>query len=477
VLRINDAFCRIVDRPAAELIGRTSNDYTHPGDIGRNIEFIRLLETDAGQSAVFEKRYVRRDGRVVWVQVNLSPTRDSAGRVVALLGVVHDITDRKTAHDELRRAKEQAERASEAKSEFLATLSHELRTPLTPVLLTVSLMESHPQLPPDLSEDVALIRRNVELESRLISDLLDLTRIERGKLQLDVQDVDLHLLIRSAIDICQREASARLLVDLGATRHTVRGDSTRLQQIFWNLINNAQKFTPAQGQITVRSFDAPGGMVRVEVADTGAGIDAAVLPRLFNAFEQGEVRAVRQQAGLGLGLAISRRLAEAHGGTITAASAGRGHGATFTVDLPVVAVFDRDVAGHRTAPAAQATQPLNVLLVEDHEATLHVLSKLLRGLGHRVTGVSSVATATTAADRDGFDLIISDLGLPDGSGLDVIRHLRERYHGRAIALTGYGMESDIAASRDAGFVEHLTKPVDLTALQAAIHRVCSRDTS
>jgi PAS domain S-box-containing protein len=477
VLRINDAFCRIVDRPAAELIGRTSNDYTHPGDIGRNIEFIRLLETDAGQSAVFEKRYVRRDGRVVWVQVNLSPTRDSAGRVVALLGVVHDITDRKTAHDELRRAKEQAERASEAKSEFLATLSHELRTPLTPVLLTVSLMESHPQLPPDLSEDVALIRRNVELESRLISDLLDLTRIERGKLQLDVQDVDLHLLIRSAIDICQREASARLLVDLGATRHTVRGDSTRLQQIFWNLINNAQKFTPAQGQITVRSFDAPGGMVRVEVADTGAGIDAAVLPRLFNAFEQGEVRAVRQQAGLGLGLAISRRLAEAHGGTITAASAGRGHGATFTVDLPVVAVFHRDVAGHRTAPAAQATQPLNVLLVEDHEATLHVLSKLLRGLGHRVTGVSSVATATTAADRDGFDLIISDLGLPDGSGLDVMRHLRERYHGRAIALTGYGMESDIAASRDAGFVEHLTKPVDLTALQAAIHRVCSRDTS
>ena len=468
----NDRYCQIVGRTREELLNLRMQDITHPDDLPRNIElFGQSLRT--GSSFVVEKRYVRMDGTAVWVNNSVSVMRGRDGEPAGVLAASVDITDRKRTEVALRQAKEQAERASDAKSEFLATLSHELRTPLTPVLLTVSLMESNPELPAELKEDVALIRRNVELESRLISDLLDLTRIERGKLQLDVQDVDLHLIVRSAIDICQREASAKLTVDLRASRHTVRGDGTRLQQIFWNLINNAQKFTKPEGTITVRSFDTPGGAIRVEVTDTGAGIDAAVLPKLFNAFEQGEVRAVRQQAGLGLGLAISRRLAEAHGGTIAASSAGRGHGATFAVELPVVAVFEPDMPRPRNAAAEWATRPLAVLLVEDHEATLTVMTKLLRGLGHRVTGVSTVASATAAANRDGFDVIISDLGLPDGSGLDVMRQLRERYAGRAIALTGYGMESDVVSSRDAGFAEHLTKPVDLAALQGAIHRVAA----
>ncbi len=376
-----------------------------------------------------------------------------------------------------RRARAEAERANEAKSEFLAVLSHELRTPLTPVLLTVSLMESHPGLPADLRQDVATIRRNVELESRLISDLLDLTRITRGKLQLDAQDVDLHPIVRAAVDICQREASARLVLDLSAARHVVRGDATRLQQVFWNLVNNAQKFTGPGGTITVRSSDGPGGRVRVEVADTGAGIDPAVLPRLFNAFEQGDVRAARQQAGLGLGLAISRRLAEAHGGTVTAASAGRGRGATFTVELPAIDAPAPEAVPHRPAAGAGggSSSPLSVsvLLIEDHEPSLAVMSKLLRQAGHAVTGATSAASGTAAARRETFDVVISDLGLPDGSGLDVMRQLRDRYAGRAIALTGYGMEADVAASRDAGFAEHLTKPVDFAALDAAIRRVAT----
>jgi PAS domain S-box-containing protein len=407
--------------------------------------------------------------------------------VVSLTRQCAQALERARLFEAERRARAEAERASEAKSEFLATLSHELRTPLTPVLLTVSLMESHPGLPEDLREDVATIRRNVELESRLISDLLDLTRVAKGKLQLDTQDVDLHLILRAAIDICQREASARLSLDLRAARHMVRGDSTRLQQVFWNLINNAQKFTPPEGTITVRSSNAEGNRIRVEVTDTGSGIDAGLLPRLFNAFEQGEGRTAWQQAGLGLGLAISRKLAEAHGGTVSASSAGRGRGATFVVDLPVVEVFvpefmpparSQQLAGAAAGsggdqPADQPAgdPPLAVLVVEDHEPTLRIMSKLLRGLGHRVTGASTVASATAAARQDGFDLIISDLGLPDGSGLDVMRQLRDRFEGRAIALTGYGMESDVAASRDAGFVEHITKPVDLNKLQLAIRRV------
>ena len=389
-----------------------------------------------------------------------------------------ELEERKRVEAELREAKDAAEAASRAKGEFLATLSHELRTPLTPVLLTVSLIESHPDLPDDVREDVATIRRNVELESQLISDLLDLTRIERGKLQLEFQDVDLHLILRSAIDICQREASAKLTAELGAARHTVRGDSTRLQQVFWNLINNAIKFTPPHGTITVRTVNPEGGgLVRVEVIDTGAGIDASMMPKLFSAFEQGEVRAARQQAGLGLGLAISRKLTEAHGGTIGARSDGRGRGATFTVELPVrVPQFVRAVPPTErplVLRGAPPPQPLNVLLVEDHEPTLRVLEKLLRQIGHRVTGTTTVTTALAAAAQDAFDLIISDLGLPDGSGLDVMRRLRHDFAGRAIALTGYGMDADVAASRAAGFALHLTKPVDLAQLESAIDRVTS----
>jgi PAS domain S-box-containing protein len=389
----------------------------------------------------------------------------------------HDeIEERKRVELRLREAVEAAEAASRAKGDFLATLSHELRTPLTPVLLTVSLIESHPALPEEVREDVATIRRNVELESQLISDLLDLTRIERGKLQLDLHDVDLHLILRSAIDICQREASAKLNVELGAARHTVRGDSTRLQQVFWNLINNAIKFTPPHGTITVRTGNNDDARVRVEVIDTGAGIDPSVLPKLFSAFEQGEVRAARQQAGLGLGLAISKKLTEAHGGTIAVASDGRGRGSTFSVELPVI---DSPLNAAPVAPqpavrargAGAAAAALNVLLVEDHEPTLRVLERLLRQIGHRVTGTTSVASALAAAARDAFDLIISDLGLPDGSGLDVIRRLRDGAAARrAIALTGYGMDADVAASRAAGFAEHLTKPVDLAQLEAAIDR-------
>jgi CheY-like chemotaxis protein/nitrogen-specific signal transduction histidine kinase len=393
---------------------------------------------------------------------------------------VQDITVRKHAEIERERllaseraARAEAERASEAKSEFLATLSHELRTPLTPVLLTVSLIESHPDLPPDLRDDIASIRRNVELESRLIGDLLDLTRISKGKLQLEFQETDLHPIIRSAVEICQREASAQLLLHLTATQHMVRGDRIRLQQIFWNLINNAQKFTPPGGTIIVRTSDLSGERVRVEVIDSGVGIDPAVLPKLFNAFEQGDVRVQRQQAGLGLGLAISRKLAEAHGGTIAVHSEGRGRGATFCVDLPIVPAEASSVVptAPLPIPAEASARILDVLLIEDHEPTLRVMTRLLSRLGHKVTGVTTVATATAAARSGSFDLIISDLGLPDGSGLDLMREVRAMYEGRAIALTGYGMESDVVASRAAGFSEHLTKPIDLERLSAAISRV------
>ncbi len=417
----------------------------------------------------------RKDGSRVWIEATTRLARARNGEPMGIIGVARDITQRKEAEAELKKAKDAAERANLAKDEFLAVLSHELRTPLTPVLLTASMLEASPLLAEELRPDVAMIRQNVELESQLIGDLLDVTRIAKGKLQLDIQELDLHQMIRAAIAICQRESGAKLTVDLRASRHTVRGDSTRLQQIFWNLINNAIKFTGVGGVIIVRSFDVPGAeRVRVEVCDTGEGIDPKVLPRLFGAFEQGDVRTGRQRAGLGLGLSISRKLAELHGGTVSAFSAGQGQGATFTVELPAIEAPHRPRSSAPSVNAPNGGGVFSVLLIEDHEATLNALSKLLRLNGHTVTGATSVAAAMAAAEFNAFDVIVSDLGLPDGSGLDVMRHLHDRYAGRAIALTGYGMDADIAASRKAGFTEHFTKPVDLSALDAAIRRIASR---
>ena len=465
--------------PEGSTDGDGWNGLFHPDDRVRAWEAWRH-SLGTGEAYEIEYRLRHLSGEYRWTLGRALAIRDADGAVARWFGTCTDIDtlkqlqrEREELLERERAARAEAEQASEAKSEFLATLSHELRTPLTPVMLTVSLMENHPALPQALREDVATIRRNVELESRLISDLLDLTRIERGKLQLDEQDVDLHLVVRAAIDICRREALANLVTDLGAVKHVVRGDSTRLQQVFWNLVINAIKFTGEHGTITVRSINPDKGLVRIEVIDTGVGIDPAVLPRLFTAFEQGEVRAARQQAGLGLGLSISRRLVEMHGGTISASSGGRGKGAMFAVELPTVnALAVPPVA--KPAERARTAKALNVLLVEDHAPTLTAMTRLLQGIGHQVTGVSSAALAVAAAREGGFDLMVCDLGLPDGSGLEVMRQVRDLLDGRAIALTGYGMESDVTASRAAGFAEHLTKPVDLAALEAAISRLVAQ---
>ncbi|HEY8746734.1 MAG TPA: PAS domain-containing protein [Tepidisphaeraceae bacterium] len=448
----------------------------HPDDRDRGLA--NAMRHLRGEVPVYQDEYrvLHRDGSYRWILSRGQAIFDSSGRAVRMTGSNTDVTERRrleVEREELlsreRETRVEAERANKAKDEFIAILSHELRTPLTPILLTVSLMESHPQLPDDLRADVANIRRNIELESRLIGDLLDLTRISQGKLQLDMYAVDLHPLLRSTIAICLREDSVQMQLDLSATHHFVRGDGTRLQQVFWNLINNAQKFTPPNGTITLRTSDVQeGGIVRVEVSDSGEGIDPVVLPKLFNAFEQGEVRATRQFAGLGLGLAICKRLVEAQGGTIAAISEGRGKGATFVVELPTIPKPIPSQPSPDTMPLSAPTRPMSVLLVEDHEPTARVLAKLLRNLGHDVKTVYSVASALGATNVQRFDLLLSDIGLPDGSGLDLMRQLRDQYAGKAIALTGFGMEEDIRSTRAAGFAAHVTKPVDFQRLRETI---------
>jgi signal transduction histidine kinase/CheY-like chemotaxis protein len=400
----------------------------------------------------------------------------------AVTGVVanyRDITERQQYEEALRLALDEAEAAVRAKDQFLAVLSHELRNPLNPVLVGVSAMLADPRTPDSVRPTLEVARRNVALEARLIDDLLDVTQIRQGKLRLDRQTVDAHVLVREALEICREEIAAaalRLSLDLSAPRSHVTGDPARLQQVVWNLIKNAAKFTPAGGSVAIRSRAGgpAGGDLVVEVVDSGVGIAADALPRIFNAFEQADATVTKQFGGLGLGLAISRSLAESHGGSLSAASPGPGLGATFTLTLPTTAppAGAHHPGARPNALPAEPLPALRILIVEDNPDSRRILTRLLRGRGHQVTAASSVAAAIAADADDGpFDVVISDLGLPDGSGLDVMRYVLSRGPVKGIALSGYGREDDIRRAREAGFDAHLTKPIDFSGLEDEIRRV------
>ena len=366
-------------------------------------------------------------------------------------------------------ARIEAERQSAAKDRFLAMLSHELRTPLTPVLASVLTLEQEKDLPASIGESLQLIRRNVELEARLIDDLLDLTRISKGKVQLNFEVVDAHQLLQNALEIYESEINRKCLglqIDLSAKEVYLRADPARLQQIFWNLINNAVKFTPQQGQIRISTSNDNSARLRVEIADTGLGIESEALPKIFNAFEQGS-RA--QTGGLGLGLAISKALVEAHQGSISAKSTGRNQGTRFTLIFPTCEKPDATCVAtvSRVTPQRQA---MRVLLVEDHQDTNRSLTRLLQRRGYQVESAVDVKSALDLTAKHQFDVLVSDLGLPDGSGLDIMRTLNTERPLFGIALTGFGMDDDIRKSRDAGFKYHLVKPIDLNKLDSLIQQ-------
>jgi signal transduction histidine kinase/CheY-like chemotaxis protein len=372
-------------------------------------------------------------------------------------------------------ARTEAEHANSAKDQFLAMLSHELRTPLMPVLTSILAIENEQALSESVHESLQMIRRNVELEARLIDDLLDLTRISKGKVQLNFEIVDAHKLLRNALEICQEEIAQKRLAfhfDLTARKVRLKADPARLQQIFWNLIKNAVKFTPKGGQLSVRTSNDSTNQLCVEVVDTGVGIDPEALPKIFDAFEQG---GSTQLGGLGLGLAISKALVEIHKGTITAESAGRNKGAKFTAFFPTSMEKSDEVA-----PAAslgtRERQSMRILLVEDHEDTNRSLTNLLRRRGYHVQSAGSLRSALDLSAKEEFDVLISDLGLPDGSGIDLMQTMRSERPLLGIALTGFGMEDDIRKSRDAGFKHHLVKPIDLNKLDSLIQDAAAANT-
>jgi signal transduction histidine kinase/CheY-like chemotaxis protein len=393
---------------------------------------------------------------------------------VTALALAAAMAERRRAEAAINQQKAAVEAANRTKDNFLAMLSHELRTPLTPVLAALDALEPVSSQSEEAKTSLAMIRRNVELESQLIDDLLDLTRIAKDKLQLKFEQIDAHQAVANVVEICKPEAVARKIrihLNLRAGAHHVTADTAKFQQIIWNLLKNGIKFTPEDGEIAILSNNPSPGVLTITVRDTGIGIAPEDMARIFNPFEQGDQSLQRRFGGLGLGLTISKSLAEAHGGTLVGKSEGPNQGSTFTLTMNTVSPRQRHVVETSRLPVE--TEALRILLVDDHEDTCTALERLLVRRGHLVAAAHNMRSAMEAAARSQFDLLISDIALPDGSGTELMACIRALHPIRGIAISGFGMNGDIERSLNAGFSEHLVKPVKLDKLEAAIDRVMS----
>ena len=405
-------------------------------------------------------------------------------RTTDLSRVNEELRQRETA---LRQSEAQAMAASRAKDDFLAALSHELRTPLNPVLLLATEAANNPKIPAEVRADFETIAMNVALEAPLIDDMLDLTRIARGKVALEMKALNVHTLLQDALAMARAEIDLKqiaLTLRLDASRHLVLGDDVRLKQIFWNVIKNAGKFTPEHGRILIET-DAPaqGGDLIIRIIDNGIGMTSTELGRIFEAFSQGDHATQggpHRFGGMGLGLAISRMMAKLHSGSITATSAGRNQGTTVLIKLPLLAesppgappqMILPQPAPLPASPVINGDHPCRILLVEDHLPTARTLKHLLIRRNYQVAAADCVKDALALANRENFDLLISDIGLPDGTGYELMAELRTSHSLVGIALTGYGMEEDVNRSHAAGFVAHLTKPVSVHALDTALSAI------
>ena len=455
------------------------------------------IQLSAEEGGGWEERY--------WSPMN-SPIFSASGELIFIMHRVEDVTpfvrakqgeakeedgmrmlDNRAAHmeaeivrrtQELVRANEQLRLADRAKDRFIAALSHELRTPLTPVLAVVSyLIKQTSTLPRELRGEIEMIQRNVELEARLIDDLLDITRISSGKLELALEVTDAHVAIRDAFEICAQDIRAKNLhvdLDLDAAQHCVLADPVRLHQVFWNIINNAVKFTPTNGRIFIRSQNSAGGDFVLEVRDTGVGFEPNAVNSIFDAFEQGDRSVTREFGGLGLGLTITKSLVDAHHGRIEAFSKGHNAGASFKLTLQTVAA---EIGAVTTAPEPPSPKTsLRVLVVDDHDDTRRVVSNLLAVKGHEVFSAVNVAGALEILNRESIDVLLSDIGLPDGTGCDLMQRAKALQPLTGIALSGFGMAEDIERAFESGFAHHMIKPVSFEQLESILHRMTSKGT-
>jgi PAS domain S-box-containing protein len=462
-----------VDRGVA--IGTPLLVYVHTGS--RRAFLDHMLRVRREDGLVRSQLSVRgAETQEVPVEIQSRRFEPSQATEVVYQTALIDMSERRRHEEDLRHADEErvrnqrdelaARAASEAKDRFLAVLSHELRTPLTPILLMLETLEEEETNSPQ-QRSLAAIRRNTEVMARLIDDLLDVTRIVHDKLHLTLAPVALHPLLRSVVEMCdvdleQRGIHVELEHDAGDAY--VLGDTLRLRQVFWNLLRNAIQHSPDGARVEVHCGMPASGKLRITVRDSGTGLDPDDMERIFEPFQQSG-KNPRQGSGLGLGLAICRGLAEAHGGTIYAGNAGLGSGAMFTVELPSCPVPKSLPRGLQQQPLQRAG--LRILVVEDHADTAEAMKLVLERLGHRVRVAGSLEEGRSQS-HEPFDVLISDLQLPDGSGLDLMRELSAQHPVKGIAMSGFGTEDDVQRSREAGFHTHLVKPVDVHRVAEAI---------
>jgi PAS domain S-box-containing protein len=471
-----------------------------PGEFGRTeddfFEFVHHDDREAVRRAVaraladrsdydIDFRFRHTSGEWRWMQGRGRAVYADDGTPRHLYGIGVDVTDRKRAEIALRDAKRAAESANEFKDQFLATLSHELRTPLNVILGYARMLQSNVIAPDKRSRAIEVIERNAVAQNRLIDDLLDMSRITAGKVRLDPVPVPVLTLLRESVDGVKPAADAKgiaLDTDFDPFAGSVSADQTRLRQVFWNLLANAVKFTGQGGRISV-SLRRRGARVEIAVADTGAGILPEFLPFVFEPFRQAERGFDRAHGGLGIGLAITKRLVDLHGGTIRAASAGAGQGSVFTVDLPCVgrSVLEADALEASPWPqdAAPSAGPaslagVKILLVEDQDDTLVMFRDALEAAGADIRAASSGPAALEVLDHWEPHLLVTDLGLPGMDGYQLLAAVRNRSGLSgcpAVAVSAYARPEDRSRSLAAGFQAHVSKPVDTAALVEALRAV------
>jgi PAS domain S-box-containing protein len=512
VLDMNAKFTKILGYTAAELSEMTLNSLTHPDDQHDTVVALKELLEGIRSEYVLEKRYVRKDGSIVWSLTTVTLLKDPQGNPQRLIGVIEDITSRKRAEEALREktrnlellneerkslldseraARAAAERMSEMKDEFLATLSHELRTPLNAILGWSQVLRAGAKDPADYVKGLETIERNARVQTQLIEDLLDMSRITSGKLRMEVQRLQPLSVVEAAVETVTPAADAkgiRLEVALDPMAGLISGDPGRLQQVVWNLLSNAIKFTPRDGRIRI-TLERIESHIEIKVADTGIGIKPEFIPHLFERFRQGDASTTRKYGGLGLGLSIVKSLVELHGGTVSVSSEGEGRGTTVTVTIPLATVPRQSDAGV-AQPSTPESKPtgdaiaaelagLKVLVVDDQTDARELITRVLGDCGAEVFSARSATEAFDLLVANRPDILVSDIGMPDVDGFELLRRVRALGADKggkipAIALTAFARSEDRTRALRAGFMVHVSKPVDPAELVATVASVAGR---
>ena len=494
-MRLNDALCRITGYTRQELLATTFQAITHPDDLGLDLDLSAKLAAGEIPTYTIDKRYLRKDGSTVWVSLTVSLHQTPLpGEDPYFISVVQDITTRKVAEegrrqaeaqvrrsekeleillDKERAAREEAERASRLKDEFLATVSHELRTPLNAIYGWTQLLVSSDPGNPEIRKGLETVLRNARSQGQIIDDLLDMSRIISGKIRLDVQTVDLPQVLERTLDTMRPAAEAkgiRIEATIDPTG-PVKGDPGRLQQIFWNIFSNAIRFTPKGGKIQV-VLERVRSHLEVTVSDTGEGIDPEFLPFVFDRFRQQDGSTTRKHGGLGVGLSLVKSLVELHGGQVRAASPGVGQGATFVIQLPISLT---DLAGTQRFQVIRPPLPeedhapslagVKILIVDDEPDTREIIQRILERSDAQVVAASSAGEALTLLRQEKPQILISDIGMPSEDGywlIGQVRALDPDEGGRipAVALTAFARLEDRRRAFRSGFQAHVTKPVE-----------------